>query len=44
MNFIPFLFKKDLIRLKYVLLVWLVLILAQSALGIGGHRLASESF
>ena len=44
MNFIPFLFKKDLIRLKYVLLVWLVLILAQSALGIGGHRLAAEIF
>ena len=44
MNFIPFLFKKDLIRLKYVFLVWLVLILAQSALGIGGHILAAEIF
>ncbi len=44
MDFIPFLFKKDLKRLKYVLVVWLVLILAQSALGIGGPRLASESF
>lgn len=42
MKFIPYLFKKDLIRLKYLLLVWLLLILAQSALGIGGHNLAAE--
>ena len=44
MNFIPFLFKKDLMRFKYLHLVWLLLILAQSALGVGGHRLASEIF
>ena len=42
MKFIPYLFKKDLIRLKYLLLVWLLLILAQSALGIGGINLAAE--
>jgi hypothetical protein len=42
MKFIPHLFKKDLIHLKYLLLVWLLLILAQSALGIGGHNLAAE--
>jgi len=42
MNFIPYLFKKDLIRLKYLLLVWLLLILAQSALAIGGINLAAE--
>ncbi|MFC1739192.1 hypothetical protein ACFL1G_09100 [Planctomycetota bacterium] len=42
MKFIPYLFKKDLIRLKYLLLVWLLLILAQSALAIGGINLAAE--
>ena len=42
MKFIPYLFKKDLIRLKYLLFVWLLLILVQSALGIGGHNLAAE--
>ncbi len=42
MKFLPYLLKKDLIRLKYLLLVWLLLILAQSALGIGGHNLAAE--
>jgi len=42
MNFIPYLFKKDLIRLKILILAWLLLVLAQSALGIGGSNLAAE--
>ncbi len=42
MNFIPYLFKKDLLRSKILLLVWFLLILAQSALSIGGINLAAE--
>lgn len=42
MNFIPYVFKKDLTRLKILLIVWLLLIAAQSALGIGGIKIASE--
>ena len=44
MNIITHLFKKDLMRLKYLLIVWLFLILAQSALGIGGNKIAAEVF
>ncbi len=42
MNFIPYLFKKDFLRIKSLLLVWFLLILAQSALSIGGINLATE--
>ncbi|HPS54932.1 MAG TPA: hypothetical protein PLP05_04985 [Sedimentisphaerales bacterium] len=37
-------FKKDLMRLKYLLIAWFLLILAQSALGIGGNKIATEVF
>lgn len=42
MNFLPFIFKKDLIRLRLLFLVWLLLIIAQAALGIGGINIAAE--
>ncbi len=42
MYFIPYLFKKDFLRIKILLFVWFLLILAQSALGIGGIDLAAE--
>ena len=42
MNFISYLFKKDIIRIKTALFIWLLLILAQSALSIGGINLAAE--
>lgn len=42
MNFLPFIFKKDLMRLKLLFLVWLLLIIAQAALGIGGINIAAE--
>jgi hypothetical protein len=44
MNIITHMFKKDLMRLKYLLVVWFLLILAQSALGIGGNNIAAEVF
>ncbi len=44
MNFIPHVFKKDLSRLKILLFAWVVLIAAQSALGIGGIKIAAEMF
>ena len=44
MDSIIHLFKKDLIRLKYLFFVWLFLILVQSALGIGGHKIAAQEF
>ena len=42
MIFIPYLFKKDLNRLKIIFFAWILLILAQLALGIGGSKLATE--
>jgi hypothetical protein len=42
MIFIPYLFKKDLIRLKIIFVAWILLILAQLALGIGGDKLIAE--
>ena len=42
MYFIPYLFRKDLVRLKILILVWFLLILTQLALGIGGIDLAAE--
>ncbi|MCK5564806.1 MAG: hypothetical protein KAJ07_06130 [Planctomycetes bacterium] len=44
MNIITHVFKKDLIRLRYLLIVWLLLIVVQLALGIYGQRLAVETF
>ncbi len=44
MNIITHVFKKDLIRLRYLLIVWLLLIVVQLALGIYGQRLAAEVF
>ena len=44
MNIITHVFKKDLIRLKYLMLVWLLLIIVQPALGIFGQKLAAEVF
>jgi len=44
MNTMTHLFKKDLMRLKYLLIAWFLLILAQSALGIGGNKIATEVF
>lgn len=42
MIFIPYLFKKDLNRLKVIFFAWLLLILAQLALGVCGNRLVAE--
>jgi hypothetical protein len=42
MTFIPYLFKKDLNRLKIIFLAWALLIFAQLALGIGSGRLMAE--
>ena len=42
MNFLPYVFKKDFIRLKWLFVVWLLLIMAQAALGIGGMNIAAE--
>jgi len=42
MIFIPYLFKKDLLRLKIIFFAWTLLILAQLALGIGGGKLVAE--
>lgn len=42
MNFLPYLFKKDFFRIKMLLLVWFLLIIAQSALSIGGISIAAE--
>jgi hypothetical protein len=36
------LFKKDLMRLKYLFIAWSLLILAQAALSIGGNKIAAE--
>ena len=44
MNIITHVFKKDVIRLKYLMLVWLLLIIVQLALGIFGQKLAAEVF
>ncbi len=44
MNIITHVLKKDVIRLKYLMLVWLLLIIVQLALGIFGHKLAAEVF
>jgi len=43
MNIITHVFKKDVIRLRYLMLVWLLLIIVQMALGIFGHKLAAEA-
>ncbi len=42
MIFMPYLFKKDLARLKIIFFAWVLLILAQLALGIGGNKLIAE--
>ena len=42
MNFLPYIFEKDLLRLRFIFLVWLLLIIAQAALGIGGINIAAE--
>ena len=44
MNFVPYVFKKDFIRLKLILLVWLLLIVGQSTLGMGGMKIAADTF
>lgn len=44
MNIITHVFKKDVIRLRYLMLVWLLLIIVQMALGIFGQKLAAEAF
>ncbi len=43
MNIITHVFKKDVIRLRYLMLVWLLLIVVQMALGIYGQKLAVEA-
>jgi len=44
MNIITHVLKKDVIRLKYLMLVWLLLIIVQLALGIFSPKLAAEAF
>lgn len=42
MNFIPYLFKKDLFRLKFVFIAWFFLIAAQIALAVFSDKIMSE--
>ena len=42
MDLLSYVFKKDLLRLRLIFLVWLFLIIAQAALGIGGINIAAE--
>jgi hypothetical protein len=44
MKFLGYLFKKDLIRLKWILICWLLLLGVQCFLGISGARLAADNF
>ena len=44
MNFLFNVFKKDLMRLKWVLICWLGLLGVQSFLGIGGAQIAADNF
>jgi hypothetical protein len=44
MNIITHVLKKDVIRLKFLMLVWLLLIIVQLALGVFSPKLAAEAF